>query len=120
MDLSKYTPDVVAKLRDDYVGNETDTDQYRETQPGAGFRLIGALYDLVDTGKLGMDQSELLELAQTWVNALGGDAYAGAEQAEPLYLAFFEALWQSGEHPYFSDLEEIDEWLADTAEADHA
>jgi hypothetical protein len=102
------------RLRSDYIGNECDTDEYRETQPEKGIDLILHLGHLLheDPDR----RQQLLALVETWVKEDLGEPYGGAEALQPICGLYFDVLWERGEHPYYGDEEEITQWLEDTAD----
>src|SRR5215831_15885785 len=101
-----------ATLRELYVDNETDTDEYREAQPHKGLRHIawalGVLGDdeTVDEGTA----RRLMALGAAWLDGYTGGYSAAAECAAALTLVF-DVLWAHGEHPYSSTEEELAEYL---------
>lgn len=134
--MSAFGPDQFkAASRDSYVGNETDTDEYRETQPAKGVQHIAAAHAHATPEQ----QRELERLMLAWLtDATGvewstqaawsleeekdGDphfgTYEGADALTPALNLAHDILWDAGLHPYCGD---FDEWREQyDEEADHA
>jgi hypothetical protein len=131
MSFDKYTPEQVEKLKQDFVGNECDTDEYRETQPAKGMRYVANLLELIEG--MGTTEHKVIVLCEKWLHAMlndpmyegAGEAapvdggwpwYAGAKELTPLMELYFDYMWAKGEHPYYDDEAALDEWLEDTKE----
>lgn len=113
-DLEQQHPGFLAYLRDLYVGNECDTDEYRETQPAKGLEHIAA-WASARADVLGFEASEttkMLTLVRDWLDAIvrihGEDhdadpwvySYAGSEELQPVLAIVFDTLIAVDEHPY--------------------
>jgi len=101
-----------ARSRDAYVGNETDTDQYGETQPSAGVGVAAAIMTLLPefTNEADLAWTEI----QAWVAAADDPHnYDGADEAATMYARYHDLMWDRGEHPYYNDLAELKEMLDD-------
>jgi len=84
-------------LREAFVGNETDSDEYGEGWPAKGFYWIQTTEA----------DEKMTALALTWLQAWNGEGrgrYAGAAAARPLCELIFDRMWAAGETPYCSDL----------------
>jgi hypothetical protein len=107
-----------ARSRDLYVGNESDTDEYRETEPRKLLALVASEADSLDGDAL----KTLLRLTTTWLQAVQDrwgeygkgpepeathPAYAGAEESAAVFGFIHDRMWDRGEHPYCDDL---DDW----------
>lgn len=106
-------PGFKAFCLDQFVGNECGSDEYRETQPEKGLRMIAEWAEVQDR-VLGYEAGdvEMLRLVREWLDAIirahGEDhtadpwnyAYAGAEELEPVLRVYFDALWEVNRHPY--------------------
>lgn len=90
--------------RDQFTGNECDTDEYRETQPMKGLAFIGDYAVLLCDPCPELDT--LAKLTETWLHAYNNpkpgewDAYAGTEELKPILDLLHDALWAVGRHPY--------------------
>jgi hypothetical protein len=117
MKISKLPKAVKDHARDDFVGNECGTDEYRETQPWKGFTFIA---DVLDDGgtMLWEDQLALLKEVRAWLDAIitttenpnaepWEHAYAGAQELEPVLTRIFNHCWQNNYHPYDYTAEEL-------------
>ena len=107
MNLERFEGHKVA-LREAYIGNECDTDEYGEAQPAKGVRVLAWAIDLAEGD--GPTQRDLCRALRQWLEAYE-PRYEGAEElAQALTLAF-DVLWAHGEHPYCSSEEELREYL---------
>jgi hypothetical protein len=82
--------------RDSEIGNECDTDEYRETQPSKGLHFIGGF--LSDWAP-GVDACyEMFELTKKWLAAGAnmGEAYSGADELKPILEMYFDFEWAQG------------------------
>ena len=124
-----FTEEEKLYLKAHFVGNEADTDQYREAWPESGFAYLERAYEcarhqhgpLLNTQ---LDpQKELAALAVDWITAFrdeGGTRYAGASAAEPMLDLIFEILWNDNEHPYYGDdAKDIRERIDELKEDNH-
>ena len=110
MDLTRFEPKK-ADLRDAYVGNECDTDEYGETQPVKGLGIIADLASRLEGHD--DDLNALMALVRTWTTAWNGTRYGGAEELAPICALYFDTLWAAGEHPYESNEADLAERIAD-------
>jgi hypothetical protein len=103
------TDEEKVRSRELFVGNEADSDEYRETQP---FKLLGYIGHVAS----GFDghplQEEFVQAVKVWVAACGG-SYEGAEESHRVLELVHDAFWEAGEHPYYGDVEELREVIAD-------
>lgn len=99
--------------REQFVGNECESDEYRETQPAKG---LGYVADWAEARNevLGYSAGEnrMLSLVRDWLDAIirahGEDhdadpwsyAYAGADELKPVLRLYFDTLWELDRHPY--------------------
>ena len=130
-DLEQQHPGFLSYLRDLFVGNECDTDEYRETQPAKGLEYV-AQWANTRNQVLGYSASELapmLTLVRDWLDAIvqahGEDhsadawtyAYAGSEKLTPVLEVVFDTLIEAEQHPY-GDTPELARamWLDDFKE----
>lgn len=107
------------RSRDFYVGNESDTDEYGETQPGKLLALIGAVVEQMD----GDAVRQLTALAAPWLTACAaGDCgrYEGAEESAPVFAFIHDWMWDRGEHPYCDTIEDWHDQYDDLMAADDA
>lgn len=107
MTLAEYEaqhPGFKRWLRDNFVGNECDSDEYGETQPAKGLGMIGDYVLLISEDREKIEH--LVELMSNWLNVVLDSAFArygGAEQLEPILRLYFDALWEINRHPYEPD-----------------
>lgn len=118
-------PEATKKFsREAFVGNECDTDEYRESQPEKGLGMISALvhilseqtearsHELDETIIDGLSRREILvkvfELSAKWINLATG-SYEGANELTSILEIYHDVLWARGEHPYYGD--DVDEFL---------
>lgn len=96
-----FGPDDDVKIwsREAYIGNEADSDEYRETQPWKLLSTIGLWADQMP-GRDGAD--DFLAAVQAWISE-AGHSYDGSEASKPLFAMIHDMLWDIGEHPYFED-----------------
>lgn len=108
--------------REQFVGNETDTDEYGETQPAKGFGYVAELFERTEDAK----DADLLAEVLAWVTAIQtGGRYDGADELQPLLARLFDLLWEANEHPYcdspdeylLADFEEDREYAKEQKEA---
>lgn len=98
-----------AYSREAFVGNECDTDEYRETQPEKGLAFIHSYVErIMHTGYEGdLALERILGLTADWLKAYAHDihdtAYAGAEQLTPIMAIIHDDAWARGTHPYGDD-----------------
>src|SRR5215510_9142477 len=96
-----------ARSRDLYVGNESDTDEYRETEPAKLLSLIGSVAQEMPGDKL----QEMVDLMAPWIATVhenGGCAdYAGAEEAAAIFALIHDHMWDNGEQPYYDTIEDL-------------
>lgn len=112
--------------KQDFVDNETGSDEYAETQPGATLELLGKVAPLCETMSV-QGRRELLELVENWVEAALSDwspgrsmGYAGCEEAMPLFERIHDLLWDANQHPYYSEPDELIELIEELDEGQHA
>lgn len=87
-------PGLIAYLREQFIGNECDSDEYRETQPAKGLGMAAHWAEL--------DPSADMTLVVEWLQAVGlGGSYAGASELALVLGAYFDALMAQGEDPYY-------------------
>lgn len=113
-EAEKAHPGFRAWARDQFVGNECDSDEYRETQPAKG---LGYAADCLDRlAAQGARHDEFARLTAVWLTAkAAGGSYAGADALEPVLTIYFDVLWEAEEHPYF-EWGAADEWVSDYLE----
>lgn len=100
--LTRLYPGLQEWSRERYVGNECDTDEYRETQPAKGLAVVAEMLEAPES------PDGLLYLVQAWVAALQdpddaqapGDPYAGAEELTHVLAMYHDWLWIQMRHPY--------------------
>jgi hypothetical protein len=114
-DFSKFTEEQKAYIRDSFVENECDTDEYRETQPVKGMNYYAQLLEMTEDGSP-EEQKELIELGLAWHKAMvdhWGEpgwrslGYAGADELRPILTKLFDLMWSQGETPYGDSVEEL-------------
>ena len=115
-------------LRGAFVGNETDTDEYRETQPEKGLEMISNLIATLgrvesrgndldvevgpgftfdghentgDTPSRRETLRRVLDLTRKWIDECGMGPYTGCDQLAPILAIYFDVLWEQNEHPYY-------------------
>jgi hypothetical protein len=113
-DLEQQHPGYLAYAKDLFIGNECDTDEYRESQPAKGLEYV-ARWAQVRNQVLGYSASELapmLQLVRDWLDAIvrAHDedhtddpwewAYAGSGELPPVLSVVWDTLIEAGEHPY--------------------
>jgi hypothetical protein len=91
------------------VGNECDTDEYRETQPAKGLHYIADFFDDWSPGVSAV--YEMMELVKKWLDAGAnlGDAYSGAEQLVPILENCFDFIWERGGHSLYTPIDQLPE-----------
>jgi hypothetical protein len=98
--------------REQFVGNEASSDEYRETQPYKLLGYIGMVADILSNADDPRAET-FQEQVKTWVAAFGS-WYEGADEAGPLLETIFNVLWDEGRHPYYDyDRAEYVEFAAD-------
>ena len=111
-----FGPEALRELsQKQFVGNESDSDEYRETQPGKG------LYHLCVACHVAKSDdprySDMMRLAEVWIIAREEEcptsAYAGSEELATLLAVAHDVWWDSGFHPYYDEVDELSESLAD-------
>lgn len=127
LDTSQFSPEEVASLKSDFIGNECGTDEYRETQPTKGIHMVAQAFSILEDNwfknrfdsrlKGSLEETKetyyrLLELFKKWV-VCTGTWYDGDEELEPVLDVVFDILWANGEHPYEDSTEDLKEWLKD-------
>jgi len=105
--------------RDSEVGNETDTDEYRETQPSKGLAMIS---DFLADFRAGVEASEeVIRLTQKWMGVvddahvhkedyneqIGWYAYGGAEELAPILRICFDFMWEEGGYSLYTHLDQL-------------
>jgi hypothetical protein len=93
--------------RDREVSNETDTDEYRETQPAKGLHYIAEFFDDWAPGVSAV--YEQMELVKKWLDAGAnlGEAYSGAEQLVPILNNCFDFMWQKGGYSLYTSIDQL-------------
>jgi hypothetical protein len=91
------------------VGNECDTDEYRETQPAKALHYIADFFDDWSPGVSAV--YEMMELVKKWLDAGAnlGDAYSGAEQLVPILENCFDFIWERGGHSLYTSIDQLPE-----------
>ena len=82
--------------RESEVGNECDTDEYRETQPSKGLSYIS---DFFADWAPGIPACyEMFDLVKKWFEAGAnmGEAYSGAAELQPILEMCFDFIWAKG------------------------
>jgi len=118
MNLARFEAHKAA-LRDAYVGNECDTDEYREAQPSKGLDMLAHALALLasdaDVDTQGTQTAKaLVDLTARWLDVIEGggcSVYEGCGELVPVLSLVFDILWTHGEHPYCSDEAELQEYL---------
>lgn len=89
------------------VGNETDTDEYRETQPSKGLSYISEF--MADWSPGVAACNEMMELTKKWIDAGAnmGEAYSGADQLVPILDLCFDFMWQQGGYSLYQRLDAV-------------
>lgn len=91
------------------VGNECDTDEYRETQPSKGLSYIADFMADFAPGREAV--LEMLNLTRQWLitsaNVVG--AYDGAAELVPILNACFDFMWERGGFSFYTVEELPDE-----------
>jgi len=123
--VNSLPPNVKAWAKDNYLGNEVGSDEYRDVQPVGGLNAAVAFFMNTNanmTAGLTADQVEMLKELRDWISAIiidveaEGDAYLarsergdfgiasnmypGNDKAEPVLSRAFDAGWEVGVHPY--------------------
>lgn len=112
------------RSREQYVGNECGSDEYRETEPEKLLSLVAAT--ICAHGWSGDVKRQVLQRTITWLQAviddwgewgsgpdpsIGDCIYAGAAEAEPVFGLLHDLLWDEGLHPYYETVAELNEML---------
>ena len=125
-----FTEAEIERLRDDFIGNEAGSDEYRETQPHKTFLYLHSF----DEGILYWNRRRLAEALIKWAQGVITDldsdnradqSYAGADAWGDLGNLIFDLHLEIDEHPYLgsdidairelgSDIDAIREELTDT------
>ena len=122
--LPPFGPDVFCALsRELYVGNEADTDEYRETQPEKGLRHMESALAYATPE----EATELHRLTVAWLASAGVEAtpesaysaawdlqfgaYEGADGLVPMLSLAHDILWRAGLHPYYATFSELVDFL---------
>lgn len=135
-ELEKQHPGIKDWSRQNFVGNECGSDEYRETQPGKGLMYI---YEWLELSWMpGSDDhvknyTRNLRLIADWMNELADKhedpnakswevSYAGADQLAIILGHYHDDLWElTGKHPYdgpdyvYLDEENINDFLTEKA-----
>lgn len=93
--------------RDREVGNECDTDEYRETQPSKG---MGYISDFMADWSPGVAAcNEMMELVKKWIDAGAnmGEAYSGAAELQPIMELCFDFMWEKGGHSLYTAIDDL-------------
>lgn len=91
------------------VGNECDTDEYRETQPSKGLDYV---VDFMRDWNPGVDAcNEMMELVKKWIDAGAnmGEAYSGAAELVPILNGCFDFIWERGGHSLYTSIDQLPE-----------
>lgn len=108
-------PDVFRKhMREAEIGNECDTDEYRETQPAKGLLMVAEA--LEDTGLQGEDYFRLVKLTAEWLGEVEDErsSYGGSEQLKPVLGMVFDRRWEQGYASlYQSSVDDMDTLAGD-------
>jgi hypothetical protein len=107
-----FTEAEIAKLRRNFVENEANTDEYRETQPHKTFWYLNRLDEYHTNG---VHHLRIMEALNKWASAYvadfkanPNDSYPGADNWGDLGNVIFDLhITELGEHPYYTTLEEI-------------
>lgn len=105
--------------RDQEVGNETDSDEYRETQPAKGLHYIAAFLDDFAPGQAACE--EVIRMTMGWLgvvddahtnkvewnNRIGWYAYGGAEELAPILEICFDFMWEQGGFSLYTSIDEL-------------
>jgi len=111
--------------KDNYLGNEVGSDEYREVQPVGGLNAALAYFmntNVNMTAGLQPHHVEMLKELRDWISAiiidveaegdgylertkktgyaLASNMYPGNDKAEPVLARAFDANWDVGVHPY--------------------
>jgi hypothetical protein len=112
-------PDAVRDhARDGFVGNETGTDEYRETQPSKAFTFIGEMMEYFADVAFTDEVLDALGEIRNWLEAIDRTvrnpqskawevSYAGAAELEPVLTRYFNMAWARNKHPYDYPPEEV-------------
>ena len=107
----------IARLRELFLGNEADSDEYRECQPSKTFEFLTGLgEDLVSK-----HHERIMEALVEWtigymedLRANPESSYPGARSWESIGNIIFDIHIEQDEHPYYgNDLVEIRKDLED-------
>ncbi len=108
-----FSADDKELLKDAFIGNEADTDEYGEAWPQKGLDyLAGMGPEAWNGGESESIMAAILEWVTAW-NAEGRGRYAGADASRTLLGFIFEDAWEQGRLPYYDDLGEIRSYLTD-------
>ena len=124
LDTDQFSVKAVGQLKEDFVGNECGSDEYRETQPTKGIEMTSRAFRILEDrwtdsrlnndGKGNADvrfqYGTLQRLFKTWVAATG-TWYDGCEELVPVLEIVFDVLWSNNEHPYNECTEDLQCWL---------
>ena len=124
-DLNKHFTEAEKKyLREAFIGNETDTDEYRERWPEKGFDFLSEIFEstrfpygpiLNTITDAGPENLALLDATITWLEAFRGEGacrYAGSDDASKVCGLVFDILWSQNKHPYHgNNIDHIREYL---------
>ena len=111
MNMAEFTADDKRLLRDEFVGNELDSDEYREAWPEKGLHYLTGMGET----RFLDDTEGLLDAILTWLtawNTEGRGNYAGADAARTFLALVFEDAWFHGRLPYYDSPAEIRAYLA--------
>ena len=113
--------------RNQNVGNETNSDEYRETQPAKGLHMIS---DFLDDYRAGWEVSnEVIRLTHQWLGVvddahtrqgvwnkkIGWYVYGGAEELAPILTICFDFLWEEGGISLYQAIN----WLPEEADVEY-
>lgn len=134
IDYSKFS---VLQLQKEFIDNETETDQYRETQPVAGLNqiLYTGLFDTITSSivskhiddleegdEIDTIEDMMLELGEasqddfvleviSWLSLARLGRYCGSAELKSILEKVFTKYVELGEHPYYETDEEIESFL---------
>jgi len=127
MDTSKFEG-YKNTLKQNYIGNECESDEYRETQPYKGMGHINQALQYLkeeqttewkkrinnetehphdgDYGQIDKETEQLTSLTRDWLQAWSWGYSGSAELALALEMVF-DILWRHGKHPYYDTEEDL-------------
>ena len=130
-----FTPEEIQELKDQFVQNECETDQYRETQPVSGLyrcmevlpqsvcdiinKYIGGLFDGMQFDGIEQMMFEIGSASQEpivlevldWISEARFGGYNGSDELYPILEKVFDSYVSRGEHPYGYNEKQCREWI---------